>query len=242
MPTGRLMTGGKIAFTTVDAFFLHWGYSPTDFLQLNVSSVNPVLLLTDAGKNGLAWSAGGKLQVMKSEKILLGVALGFDVIHDPVESYYNIYSANDYSIGGGYDGFDEIFGIWPGRSSSYNYSTNIATSIGAGRFKGHLNVGALFFSREHRGNETGSNSPARYLQYGIECNLGTTASNLGAKVIAEMFHPISGHIRSAPWMLVGVRLIRPAFAFDFAVLGGVDSQLFGRSNFLLPYFGLNFFF
>lgn len=240
MPTGRLMTGGKLAFTTVDALLLHWGYAPTDFLQLNLSSVNPILLLTDAGERGLAWSAGGKLQVMKSDKILLGVALGFDVIHVPVESYYS-YDPHDFSFSSSQDGVDEIFGIYPGKTSSYSYSTNIATSIGAGRFKGHLNIGALFFSRDYRGYDTESDSPARYFQYGIECNLGTTASNLGAKVMAEMFHPISGHGRNAPWMLVGVRLIRPTFAFDFAVLGGVDSQLFGRSNFLLPYFGLNFF-
>jgi hypothetical protein len=81
MPTGKIMEEGRISFTTVDVMFMHGAYTPTDFLQIDLSYLLPIGEILSGQEREINIALGSKIQTLQESGFFKGLALGLDIAY-----------------------------------------------------------------------------------------------------------------------------------------------------------------
>lgn len=237
MPTGEIMDEGRYMITTVDMIAIEAAYAPTSYLQVSTLMTTPLMLLFRDTRQDFTGSIGGKLQIVRANGLFPGICLGVDLLRLPALDYASYY-IHDQRFGLG-NIYDHIFNIYPPRTSPYSVMVNVASSFGTAHVQAHASYGQLYYVREDRGFPDPGRSVSPYAQVGFSAG-GSLSNTLAMKFMVELFFSRPFDHYPAGGGIIGLRIYRPAFAFDFGVPLG-SFRILPRDEFL-PYVGLNVFF
>ncbi|MBX2989578.1 MAG: hypothetical protein KF749_00270 [Bacteroidetes bacterium] len=181
MSTGRTMPEGKVSIGDFMLFLLQAGYAPADFIHFNLS-----YLTTFTRSSARYWSVGTKVQILKTNGVVKGIAIGAD-----------------------FGFFDELFGV-ASRYDERVVSFNIAASVG-GTFGGvHLNMAYLASPASGYGR-----APfPTYIQIGTDMILSRYESGGGLKLMGEILTTPGNRGISGNVAIVGIRVCSPKSVFD----------------------------